>query len=64
MKLARTLYNYQAAKKIYFSNSSSKCYLFEKKETSSPCVCELLHRNTVVVDRKTGIVIYKGKNRF
>lgn len=60
---SKTVYSYQDAKKIYFSNSSSKCFLFEKKNDSSISVCNLLSRNPVVVHNKTGLVVYTGKNR-
>ena len=63
MQHSKTIYNYQDAKKIYFSNSTSKCCLFEKKSSSSISVCHLLSRNPIVVHNKTGLIVYTGKNR-
>lgn len=60
---SKTIYNYQSSKKIYFSNNSSKCYLFEKKESSAIQGCQLLLRDPVVIHSKTGLVVYSGKNK-
>lgn len=59
----RTVYNYQDSKKIYFSNSDSKCCLFEKKVSSSINACQILKRNPIVTYGKNGVVVYVGKNR-
>lgn len=63
LERTRTIYNYQDSKKIYFSNSASKCCLFEKKVPSSINVCQILKRNPIVTYGKTGVVIYVRKNR-
>lgn len=63
MKLSKTIYNYQDSKKIYFSNTASKYYLFEKKDFAPVYICQLLKRNPVVSYSKTGVVIQFEKNR-
>lgn len=59
----KTYYNYYDSKKIYFSNTSSHCCLFEKKDSITHHTCSLLSRNPIVTYSKTGLIIYSGKNR-
>lgn len=63
MQRIKTYYNYYDSKKIYFSNNSSRCCLFEKKDLKDHHSCQLLSRNPIVTYSKTGVVIYSWKNR-
>ena len=58
----KTLYNYQNAKKIYLTQTSTKLLLIEKKEESSCMTISLMTRNTTISNKKNGMRIYP-KNR-
>ena len=56
---ATNLYTFQAAKKIYFTRTPSKCLLVEKKvcDTNTK-VLSLVSRNTVLISKENGILLF------
>ncbi|MBR3211196.1 MAG: hypothetical protein IKF71_04595 [Bacilli bacterium] len=54
-----SLYTYQSAKKIYFTKTPSKYFLIEKKTTTPTTkVLSLVSRNTVLISRENGILLF------
>ena len=55
----KNLYTYHSAKKIYFACTPSKFILLEKKESKpSVITLSLVSRNTVVISKKNGMLIF------
>ncbi len=53
------LYTFYSAKKIYFAQTPSKYLLMEKRETSpSTKVVSLVSRNTVLISRENGMLLF------
>lgn len=53
------LYTFCSAKKIYFAHTPSKYLLMEKKKTSSQTrVISLVSRNTVLISKKNGVLLF------
>lgn len=56
------LYTYHSAKKIYFAHTPSKYLLMEKKMSSpSTRVISLVSRNTVVISKENGALLFPKK---
>ena len=56
---ATNLYTFRSAKKIYFAQTPSKYLLMEKKESSpSTRVLSLFSRNTFLISRENGILLF------
>ena len=53
----KTLYNFYSAKMIYFEITPSKVLLVEKKPK---LVLSLVSRNTVIINKKNGILLYRN----
>ena len=53
------LYTFYSAKKIYFAHTPSKYLLMEKKASSpSTRVLSLVSRNTVVINKENGVLLF------
>ncbi len=61
----KTLYNFYSAKEIYLARTPSKVILLEKKNQIKSNIksISLASRNTVVVNKKTGILLFPDNNR-
>lgn len=56
---ATNLYTFYSAKKIYFAQTPSKYLLMEMKETCpNTKVVSLVSRNTVVISRENGMLLF------
>ena len=54
----RSLYKFEAAKKIYFARGYKKCFLIEKNKTSK--TISLKSRNTFIYNLKTGMLVFSN----
>lgn len=60
----KTLYNFYSANKIYLACTPSRIMLLEKKDRKSNVKSiSLVSRNAVVVNKKTGILLFPDNNR-
>lgn len=62
----KNLYTFYSAKKIYLARTPSKLVLLEKKENVKPSVksLSLCTRNTVVISKKNGILLFPTNRQF
>ena len=54
----KTLYNYYAAKKIYFVSTPTRFILLEKNNSSMNTEVSLTKRNTCVRTKENGILLF------
>ena len=55
----KNIYKYENAKKIYFAQIKSKCFLIEKNKSKSISI-SLKSRNTFIYNLKTGLLLFSS----
>ena len=56
----KNLYKFESAKKIYFARVYNKCFLLEKKNSTSK-VISLKSRNVFIYNLKTGLLVFSNE---
>lgn len=54
----KTIYKYENSKKIYFAKIMSKYFLVEKNDSNK--IVNLLSRNTIIYNLKTGMLLFSN----